>query len=50
MLCLNCYRPSNEVDQYRSSKEITIKGVDVPNPIQAFDESNLPDDMMEALK
>ncbi|XP_049777317.1 ATP-dependent RNA helicase p62-like isoform X1 [Schistocerca cancellata] len=39
-----------EVDDYRRSKEITVKGIDVPNPIQYFEESNFPDYVMESIR
>jgi ATP-dependent RNA helicase DDX5/DBP2 len=43
-------RSAKEVAKYRQSKEITVKGNDVPNPIQDFDEAKFPDDIQEALK
>ncbi|XP_013190637.1 ATP-dependent RNA helicase p62 [Amyelois transitella] len=36
-------RSPYEVESYRNQHEITISGVDVPNPIQHFDEANFPD-------
>lgn len=31
-----------EVEQYRRSKEVTVKGRDCPNPIMKFHEANFP--------
>ena len=31
-----------EVETYRSSKEITITGRNYPKPVQSFEEMNLP--------
>ncbi|KAF4519826.1 hypothetical protein B566_EDAN006840 [Ephemera danica] len=35
-------RSANDVEAYRASKEITIKGDNVPNPIQNFEEASWP--------
>jgi ATP-dependent RNA helicase DDX5/DBP2 len=49
-----CYfvfdRPASEVEKYRNSKEITVKGQNVPNPIQHFDEANFPDYVTKEIK
>lgn len=42
-------RPLAEVEQYRNSKEITVKGA-VPNPIQFFEEASFPDYVMDQVK
>ncbi|XP_021181507.2 ATP-dependent RNA helicase p62 [Helicoverpa armigera] len=36
-------RSPYEVEEYRSKFEITVSGLDIPNPIQNFDEANFPD-------
>ena len=40
----------HEVEQYRASKEITVRGRDVPFPITSFDEANFPDYVMTELR
>uniref|UniRef100_A0A1B6BXY9 RNA helicase n=1 Tax=Clastoptera arizonana TaxID=38151 RepID=A0A1B6BXY9_9HEMI len=42
-------RSYNEVEQYRSSKEITVSG-NAPHPIQFFEETNFPDYVMDQVK
>lgn len=42
-------RSQEEVDQYRMEKEITVKGNNVPHPIQMFNEPNFPDYMMQEI-
>ncbi|XP_050672099.1 ATP-dependent RNA helicase p62 isoform X2 [Leptidea sinapis] len=42
-------RSPYEVEEYRNQHEITISGVDVPNPIQKFDEANFPDYVMQGI-
>lgn len=42
-------RTQEEVDQYRMEKEITVKGNNVPQPIQMFNEPNFPDYMMQEI-
>lgn len=39
-------RNANEVAQYLAGKEITVKGNNLPFPIQTFEESNFPDYVM----
>lgn len=41
-------RSDTEVDQYRSSKKITVEG-EAPNPIQNFHEANFPDYVMDEI-
>ena len=43
-------KPMHEVEAYRSSKEITCKGRDLPNPITSFDEANFPDYVVTELR
>lgn len=43
-------RTSEEISKYHSGKEITVKGNNTPPPIQAFEESNFPDYVMEEIK
>ncbi|XP_071442126.1 uncharacterized protein [Hetaerina americana] len=43
-------RPQHDVEQYRSSKEITVKGRSVPNPIRYFDEAGFPDYVLKEVK
>ncbi|KAL3209075.1 hypothetical protein MRX96_038369 [Rhipicephalus microplus] len=44
------HRPKHEVDAYRKQHDITIRGKDVPNPILTFEEANLPDFCMSAIR
>lgn len=37
------FRSDHEIDSYRHSKEITLKGDDIPKPVFRFDEVNFPD-------
>ncbi|XP_029174633.1 DEAD-box ATP-dependent RNA helicase 20-like [Nylanderia fulva] len=43
-------RTHDEISKYHASKEITVKGNNTPSPIQAFEESNFPDYVMEEIK
>lgn len=43
-------RTPDEVGQYYTGKEITVKGNSTPFPIQAFEESNFPDYVMEEIR
>lgn len=43
-------RTFEEVNKYYASKEITVKGNNTPFPIQAFEESNFPDYVMEEIR
>lgn len=43
-------RNSDEVSKYYAGKEITVKGNSTPFPIQAFEESNFPDYVMEEIR
>lgn len=40
-------RDPNEVSEFRNMHKITLKGDQVPNPIQHFDEGNFPDYVMQ---
>uniref|UniRef100_A0A0A9W0F9 RNA helicase n=1 Tax=Lygus hesperus TaxID=30085 RepID=A0A0A9W0F9_LYGHE len=42
-------RPYHEVERYRQSKDITIRG-ECPNPIQFFEEANFPEYVMRSIK
>uniref|UniRef100_A0A8C9VI51 RNA helicase n=1 Tax=Scleropages formosus TaxID=113540 RepID=A0A8C9VI51_SCLFO len=42
-------RPAQEVDQYRRSKEITVKGRDCPNPVLKFHEASFPTYVMDVI-
>ncbi|XP_015111886.1 DEAD-box ATP-dependent RNA helicase 20 isoform X1 [Diachasma alloeum] len=42
-------RTPDEVTQYHIGKEITVKGNNTPYPIQAFEESNFPDYVMQEI-
>jgi hypothetical protein len=42
-------RSTEEIAAFRASKEITVKGRDVPKPIQTFDELNVSDQVLEDL-
>ncbi|KAL6424397.1 hypothetical protein ACFW04_009879 [Cataglyphis niger] len=43
-------RTPDEINMYHAGKEITVKGNNTPSPIQAFEESNFPDYVMEEIK
>lgn len=43
-------RSEDDVELFRSSKEITVSGNNVPRPNQVFDEGNFPDHIMSAIK
>ncbi|XP_012273573.1 DEAD-box ATP-dependent RNA helicase 20 [Orussus abietinus] len=43
-------RTTDEVTKYHAGKEITVKGNNTPYPIQAFEESNFPDYVMEEIR
>lgn len=43
-------RTTDEITMYHAGKEITVKGNNTPSPIQAFEESNFPDYVMEEIK
>lgn len=43
-------RSADEVNNYYTGKEITVKGNNTPFPIQAFEESNFPDYVMEEIR
>lgn len=43
-------RTPDEINKYHASKEITVKGNNTPSPIQAFEESNFPEYVMEEIK
>lgn len=43
-------RSPYEVEEYRNQHEITSSGVEVPNPIQHFEEGNFPDYVMQSIK
>ncbi|KAJ1531994.1 hypothetical protein ONE63_000629 [Megalurothrips usitatus] len=43
-------RASHEVEEYRKSKEITLKGRNVPNPILSFEESSFPDYVLREVR
>jgi len=39
-----------EVESYRSRNQITVRGNNMPNPIQLFEESNFPDYVMKEIR
>lgn len=43
-------RSDDEVQMFRSAKEITVSGNNVPRPNQIFDEGNFPEDVMSTIK
>jgi len=43
-------RSPMEIQQFHNDKQITIDGVDVPNPIFTFDEGNFPDYVMNQIR
>ncbi|OCT63174.1 hypothetical protein XELAEV_18044272mg [Xenopus laevis] len=43
-------RTPQECDQYRRSKEITVRGINCPKPILNFNEASFPANVMEAIK
>lgn len=50
---VNDYRSYEEVDKYRTGKDITVMSSDrspVPYPIQHFKEANFPDYVMQVIR
>lgn len=43
-------RSPRDVEQYRSTHEITVSGSNIPNPIQEFEEAKFPDYVMVDIK
>ncbi|XP_011880510.1 PREDICTED: ATP-dependent RNA helicase dbp2-like [Vollenhovia emeryi] len=43
-------RSMEEVNQFRERAEITVKGRNVPNPVQYFEEGNFPPYVMEGIR
>ncbi|XP_076681017.1 putative ATP-dependent RNA helicase DDX17 isoform X2 [Andrena cerasifolii] len=43
-------RDPRTVEQYRSEKEITLKGKTIPNPVFAFEETGFPDYVLKEIK
>ncbi|XP_037544825.1 probable ATP-dependent RNA helicase DDX5 [Nematolebias whitei] len=43
------HRPPQEVEQYRRSRTITVKGRECPNPITKFHEASFPSYVMEVI-
>ncbi|XP_068244307.1 uncharacterized protein [Palaemon carinicauda] len=43
-------RSQYEVEQYRNEKEITLRGKNIPNPIQYFTDYNFPDYVMAEIR
>uniref|UniRef100_A0A803T286 DNA polymerase subunit gamma-2 n=1 Tax=Anolis carolinensis TaxID=28377 RepID=A0A803T286_ANOCA len=43
-------RPMQEIEQYRGSKEITVKGHNCPKPVMNFYEANFPANVMEVIQ
>ncbi|KAM7288563.1 LOW QUALITY PROTEIN: ATP-dependent RNA helicase dbp2 [Ixodes scapularis] len=44
------HRSMMEVEAFRKQHDVTIRGKDVPNPILSFEEANLPDFCMSAIR
>jgi ATP-dependent RNA helicase DDX5/DBP2 len=43
------HRPSSDIQNYRSSNEISVKGQEVPHPTLEFDENGFPDYIMQEI-
>ncbi|XP_033333911.1 uncharacterized protein LOC117224850 [Megalopta genalis] len=43
-------RTTEDIAKYHIGKEITVKGKNTPSPIQAFEESNFPDYVMDEIR
>ncbi|CAG2061734.1 unnamed protein product, partial [Timema podura] len=43
-------RSSQDVEEFRSNKEITLKGRNIPNPIRTFEEAGFPDYVLKEIK
>nr|CAD7589994.1 unnamed protein product [Timema genevievae] len=41
---------SQDVEEFRSNKEITLKGRNIPNPIRTFEEAGFPDYVLKEIK
>lgn len=46
----NYFRSQAEVDTFLSTHQVTLKGRDVPRPIQFFEEGNFPDLVMGCIR
>lgn len=44
------HRDPRIIEQYRSEKEITLRGKNIPNPVFTFDEAGFPDYVMKEVK
>ncbi|XP_031346613.1 DEAD-box ATP-dependent RNA helicase 20-like isoform X2 [Photinus pyralis] len=42
-------RSQTDIDSFRDEKAITVKGTNVPNPSECFDETNFPDYVMQEI-
>ena len=42
-------RSDQEVDEFRRSKEITLRGKNIPKPVLAFDEAGYPDNILHEI-
>ncbi|XP_067008546.1 uncharacterized protein [Anabrus simplex] len=43
-------RSNQEVSEYRSSREVTVKGNNIPHPIQHFEEGNFPVYVLDGIR
>lgn len=43
-------RSNEDIDKFRQASEITLKGENIPNPIQTFEEGNFPPYVMEGIR
>ncbi|KAG8325871.1 putative ATP-dependent RNA helicase ddx17 [Homalodisca vitripennis] len=45
-----CSRSRAEIEEFRNSKEITLNGNNIPNPVFSFEEAGFPDYVMQEIK
>jgi hypothetical protein len=43
-------RSLQEIAEYRASLEVTVKGNDIPYPIQYFEEGNFPAHVLDGIR
>ena len=43
-------RTPQQVEEFRRSKEITLRGSDVPKPVESFEEAGLPEPIMKEIR
>lgn len=51
LACLcSIIRSKDEIEAYRFSKEITVRGKNTPNPVTSFEEAGFPDYVLKEIR